>query len=254
MMTFDFRGRVALITGGTSGIGRATALAFAAAGASVAFCARQKAGADEVCAAIEAAGGQALFQSTDVRQEAEVRRLVEQVQARFGRLDFAVNSAALGGDLAPLPQADQAIFDDVFLTNVRGLWLGLRYQIPAIQASGGGAIVNLCSIYGVVGRAAHHAYVASKHAVLGLSRSLGLEYARHGVRINALCPGVTRTAAMQQAEAAYPELVRGLVQEHPMGRMASEQEVAAAALYLCSEESRFITASPLFIDGGFTAA
>jgi NAD(P)-dependent dehydrogenase (short-subunit alcohol dehydrogenase family) len=119
---------------------------------------------------------------------------------------------------------------------------------------GGGAIVNIGSIYGAAGRAAHHAYVASKHAVVGLTRSVALEYAKHGVRVNVLCAGVTRTASMEQAEAALPELVAGLVAELPMGRMASEQEIAGAALWLCSDASRYVTGAPLAIDGGFLAA
>ena len=151
--------------------------------------------------------------------------------------DFAINNAGIGGDMVSLERTDLAVFDEVIATGVRGVFVGLRHQVPAILTSGGGAIVNLCSIYGVTGRAAHHAYVAAKHAVLGLTRSVGLEYASRGVRVNALCPGVTRTAAMAQAEAAYPEVVAALVREHPMGRMASEDEVAAAALYLCSERA-----------------
>lgn len=254
MMKFDFSGQVALVVGGSSGIGRATALAFARAGASVAIAARQAGGADELCAAIGAAGGRALFHATDVRDESQVAGLVERVLAEFGRLDFAVNSAGQGGDMAPLVNTDQTVFDDVIATNLRGVWLGMRYQVPAIVRGGGGAIVNLCSIYGLAGRAAHHAYVASKHAVLGLTRSVALEYAGRGVRINALCPGVTRTAAMARAEAAFPAVVGTLVREHPMGRMASEDEVASAALYLCTEESGFVTGSPLVIDGGFLAA
>ena len=121
-------------------------------------------------------------------------------------------------------------------------------------AQGGGAIVNICSIYGAAGKAAMHAYVASKHAVLGMTRSAALEYATRGVRVNALCPGATRTESMEQAALAYPELVQALVREHPMGRMATTEEVASAALYLCSEESAFVTGSPLFVDGGFMAA
>lgn len=254
MMQFDFKGRVALVTGGTSGIGRAVVRAFARAGAHVAFCARHDTGSAELVRAIESQGGQALFVAADVREDAAVRGLLAQVHERYGRLDFAINNAGIGGDMVSLERTDLAVFDEVIATGVRGVFVGLRHQVPAILTSGGGAIVNLCSIYGVTGRAAHHAYVAAKHAVLGLTRSVGLEYASRGVRVNALCPGVTRTAAMAQAEAAYPEVVAALVREHPMGRMASEDEVAAAALYLCSEESAFVTASPLFIDGGFTAA
>jgi NAD(P)-dependent dehydrogenase (short-subunit alcohol dehydrogenase family) len=130
----------------------------------------------------------------------------------------------------------------------------MRHEVPALVSSGGGAIVNIGSIYGARGRAAHHAYVASKHAVVGLTRSVALEYAKRGVRVNVLCAGVTRTESIEQAEAALPELVAGLVAEHPMGRMATTDEIAGAALWLCSSASRYVTGAPLVIDGGFLAA
>jgi A-factor type gamma-butyrolactone 1'-reductase (1S-forming) len=189
-----------------------------------------------------------------VRSEAQVAALVEQVLTVFGRLDFAVNCAGVGGDFAPLEQCNQDVWDDVMATNARGTWLAMRQEVPAMLRTGGGSIVNVCSIYGAAGKAAHHAYVASKHAVLGMTRSVALEFAARGLRVNALCPGITRTAAMAEAERAYPELVAGLVREHPMGRMATEAEVASAALYLCAPESAFVTGAPLFVDGGFLAA
>jgi NAD(P)-dependent dehydrogenase (short-subunit alcohol dehydrogenase family) len=253
MMKFAFEGRVALVTGGTSGIGRATALAFAAAGASVAITARHEQEAQPTCAAIEVAGGRAMFIRADVRSEADVASTVQQIVARWGRLDFAVNNAGAGGELAPFERCDQQVWDDVMATNARGTWLCMRHEIPAMLQRGAGAIVNMCSIYGAAGKAAHHAYVASKHAMLGMTRSVALEYAARGIRVNALCPGVTRTAGIEQAEAAFPELVQSLVREHPMQRMATTAEVAAAALYLCSEESGFVTGAPLFVDGGFMA-
>jgi A-factor type gamma-butyrolactone 1'-reductase (1S-forming) len=138
--------------------------------------------------------------------------------------------------------------------NARGTWLSMRHEIPAMLAGGGGAIVNVASIYAAAGRPAHHAYVASKHAVLGLTRSVALEYAAQNVRVNAICAGATRTQSMQQAEQAAPALVAQLVAEHPMRRMASEAEVASAALYLCSDAAGFTTGAPLYVDGGFLAA
>jgi NAD(P)-dependent dehydrogenase (short-subunit alcohol dehydrogenase family) len=130
----------------------------------------------------------------------------------------------------------------------------MRHEIPAMLEQGGGAIVNMCSIYAAAGKAAHHAYVASKHAILGMTRSVALEYASRGVRVNALCPGATMTPSMEQAAIHFPDLVEALVREHPMQRMATTAEVASAALYLCSEESAFVTGAPLFVDGGFMAA
>lgn len=253
MVRYDFSGRVALVTGGTSGIGRAVALAFAEAGADVAIAARQETQARAACEAIEKAGGRALFVRADVRSEEDVSRLVKAAVERFGRLDFAVNNAGVGGDMAPLEAADQAVWDDVMAINARGVWLSMRHEIPAMLATGSGAIVNMSSIYGMAGRAAHHAYVASKHAVIGMTRSVALEYATRGIRVNALCPGATRTESMRQAEAAVPEIVAALAAEHPMKRMASEAEVAGAALWLCSEGAAYMTGAPLHFDGGFLA-
>jgi NAD(P)-dependent dehydrogenase (short-subunit alcohol dehydrogenase family) len=130
----------------------------------------------------------------------------------------------------------------------------MRHEIPAMLRSGGGAIVNMSSIYGLAGKPAHHAYVASKHAVLGMTRSVALEFAARGVRVNAICAGVTRTPAMRQAEASFPQVVEELVALHPMGRMATEEEIAAAALWLCSEGAGYVTGAPLHVDGGFLAA
>jgi NAD(P)-dependent dehydrogenase (short-subunit alcohol dehydrogenase family) len=254
MIRYDFAGRVALIIGGTSGIGLATARAFVRAGASVVLAARGEEAGREARAALEAEGARALFLPTDVRDEASVARVVDGVVRHFGRLDFAVNSAGSGGDMASLENTNQDVWDDVMAINARGVWLAMRYEIPAMLQSGGGAIVNLSSIYGLAGRAAHHAYVASKHAVVGLTRSVALEYATRGIRVNAICAGVTRTPGMRQAETFAPELVQGLVSEHPMGRMATEEEIASAVLWLCSEGAGYVTGTPLQVDGGFLTA
>jgi NAD(P)-dependent dehydrogenase (short-subunit alcohol dehydrogenase family) len=154
----------------------------------------------------------------------------------------------------PLETTSQAVWDDVMAVNARGVWLAMRAEISAIVATGGGAVVNLCSIYGVAARANHHAYVASKHAVLGMTRSVALEYATRRVRVNAVCAGLTRTASVAEAERVAPAMVHGLVDEHPMARMATEDEVAGAVLWLCSPDAGFVTGAPLIVDGGFLAA
>jgi len=250
----DFTNRVALVTGGTSGIGRATAIAFARAGARVAILARDAEKGASTRDAIAREGAPALFVQADVRDEASVASAVAHTVDRFGRLDFGVNCAGAGGDMLPLETTRQDVWDDVMTVNARGVWLAMRYEIGAMLKSGGGAIVNVSSIYGVVGKTAHHAYVASKHAILGMTRSVALEYATRGVRVNALCPGLTRTESMDTAEAAAPALVHDLVAQHPMARMATVDEVAAAALWLCSAGAGFITGAALPVDGGFLAA
>jgi NAD(P)-dependent dehydrogenase (short-subunit alcohol dehydrogenase family) len=252
--TYDFRERTAFVTGATSGIGRATAQAFAHAGARIALAGRNESAGRAICADLHALGHAAIFIATDVRDDASVAAAVARVVATWGRLDFAANCAGVGGDMAPLDRTDQQIWDDVMATNARGVWLAMRHEVTAMAASGGGAIVNVSSIYGLAGRAAHHAYAASKHAVLGMTRSVALEVAAHGIRVNAVCPGVTRTAAMAQAETLFPRAVEGLVQQHPIGRMASESEIADAILWLCSRGAGYVTGAPLLVDGGFLAA
>lgn len=254
MIRFDFSGKAALVTGGTSGIGLAVARAFARAGASVALVARGEVSGRVAREALEREGARVLFIRGDVREAESVSRSVERTLEQFGRLDFAVNSAGAGGDMAPLERTDQRVWDEVMAINARGVWLAMRYEIPAMLRSGGGAIVNMSSIYGAAGRPAHHAYVASKHAVIGMTRSVALEFAARGVRVNALCAGLTGTPAVRQAQASFPRIVEDLVSQHPLGRMATEEEIAAAALWLCSDGAGYVTGTPLLVDGGFLAA
>jgi NAD(P)-dependent dehydrogenase (short-subunit alcohol dehydrogenase family) len=254
MITFDYSGKVALVTGGATGIGLATARGFVQAGAHVVLASRDENAGREACAQLARSGGSTLFVATDVRCESEVAALLARVLEHYGRLDYAFNCAGIGGDFAPLERTSQAVWDDVMAVNLRGAWLCMRHEIAAMRAAGGGAIVNMSSIFAAAGKPAHHAYVASHHAVLGLTRSVALEYAARGIRVNAVCAGVTRTASMVEAESALPELVSALVAQHPMGRMASESEVASAVLWLCSQQAGFVTGTALAVDGGFLAA
>ena len=177
MNSYDFTGKVAIVTGGASGIGLAAARAFARAGAAVALASRGEAAGRTAAAELEGAGARAFYVATDVRDEGSVARAVASVVARFGRLDFAVNAAGVGGDMAPLDATQQPVWDEVMAVNARGVWLAMRFEIAAMLESGGGSVVNVASIYGAAGRPAHHAYVASKHAVVGMTRSVALEYA-----------------------------------------------------------------------------
>lgn len=253
MIHFDFRDRVAFVTGGTSGIGLATARAFARAGADVAIFARGEEAGERAVRALRAEGVRALFVAGDVSAEDDVARAVAATVTELGRLDFGVNCAGIGGDMADLERADQDVWDRVLAVNARGTWLAMRHEAQVMLGAGRGAIVNVSSIYGLVGRAAHHAYVASKHAVVGMTRSVGAELAPRGVRVNALCAGVTRTPAMAAAEQVVPEVVAALVNEHPIGRMATEDEIAGAALWLCSDGAGYVTGAPVAVDGGFLA-
>jgi NAD(P)-dependent dehydrogenase (short-subunit alcohol dehydrogenase family) len=253
-MTEDFSGKVAFITGGSSGIGLATARALARAGARVSIAARREQAGRAALAELDREGASAMFVACDVRDEGSVARAVQRTVERFGRLDLAFNCAGVGGDFAPLESADQAVWDEVMATNARGVWLAMRYEIPAMLAAGGGAIVNMSSIYGAAGKAAHHAYVASKHAVLGMTRSVALEYATRGIRVNAICAGATATASMLEAQRVAPQLVQALIDAHPMKRLASEDELTSAVLWLCSAGAGFVTGAPLVVDGGFLAA
>jgi NAD(P)-dependent dehydrogenase (short-subunit alcohol dehydrogenase family) len=243
-------GRVALVAGASKGIGAATAAEFAAAGAAVVLAARDTAALKSVAEGIEARGGRTLAVGTDVTDPGSVRRLVEQAVERFGRLDAAFNNATAGPLPAPLADIDPDEFDLGIATNVRGTFLGMKFQIPAMLASGGGAIVNMASLAGVIGVANLAAYVAGKAGIIGLTKVAALDYADQGIRVNVVAPGPILT---HHLEAAGPQAQRGAAQATPMRRTGTVAEVARAVLWLCSEQSSFITGTVLPIDGGQAA-
>lgn len=246
-----FAGKVALVTGGNSGIGFASALEFARQGASVVLAARRKVNGDEAADAIRAAGGRAVFVATDVRDAASVQAMVRACIDAFGRLDVAFNNAGITGHVhTDVADADEHMFDEVMAVNARGTWLSMKYEVPAILAGGGGAIVNCSSGAGLRGGPRSSAYYASKHAVLGMTKSVALEYAERGIRVNAVCPGLTMTEIVRTGFDKAPEKLAYLSGRIPMNRTGEPEEVARAVLWLASDESSFVTGAALPVDGG----
>src|SRR6516162_5891719 len=251
-MDKSFARKVALITGGTAGIGRVTAIAFAERGANVVVAGRREAEGAESVALIQKAGGHGLFVRTDVNIEAEVAALVARTLEQFGRLDFAFNNAGVGGEARGTMTATSEIYDHIMNINVRGVFFSMKHQIPAILQSGGGAIVNNASVLALRPDAYSPIYSASKAAVVALTKSAALEFAPKGVRINAICPAIIETDLTKQIRG--DEQSRALLMSrHPVGRFGLSEEVAAAVLYLCSPEASFITGVALPLDGGFAA-
>lgn len=247
-----FQNKVALVTGGTSGIGRATALAFAKAGAKVAIAGRRETEGAAVVAEIQAAGGEALFIRADVAVESEVRQLVERTVAAYGRLDVAFNNAGIEW-AGPLANASEADYRRIFDINVWGVVTSLKYEIPAMLASGGGAIVNTSSVAGHIGMAGVSLYVGSKHAVEGVTKSVALEFARQGIRVNAVAPAAIETDMVDRFVGKEGDQRNYLAGLHPIGRMGVAREIADAVLFLCSDAASFITGESVKVDGGFTA-
>jgi NAD(P)-dependent dehydrogenase (short-subunit alcohol dehydrogenase family) len=249
----DFTGKVALVTGASAGIGRATALAFARAGARVVVGSRNAEKCAETVALIEQAGGEASFLRTDVTVAADVEALVAHAVARFGALDFAFNNAGIFARLAPITELSNDEFDRVVATNVRGVWLSLKYELERMLAQGRGAIVNNASIGSIIGSAGGAAaYTASKHAVVGLTKCAALENVRHGVRVNAISPAVIDTGMAERFAADLGITMEQFGQAHPIGRVGTVEEVAAGVLWLCSEQASFVVGTNLVVDGGYT--
>lgn len=245
--------RVALVTGAASGIGRASALAFAEVGAQVVVADVDETGGAETVAAIEAAGGEAVFVPADVTDDGQVEALVAGAVARFGQLDWALNNAGTTGAGGLTADYDLEDWHRTIALNLTGVFLCLRHEIPVMVAGGGGAIVNMASGAGLRGFAGLPAYVASKHGVVGLTRASALEYAGQGVRINAVCPGSTATPMLEGYIDGDPKIEKMMTRSVPLGRLGRPTEIAAAVVWLCSDAASFVTGHALAADGGATA-
>ena len=248
-VTYDFAGKVAIVTGAGGGIGRASAQGFARAGASVTVADVNEAGARETVALIEAGGGIALAVPTDVASSESVQAMVARTIDEFGRLDFAHNNAGVAGDQHDVAEIPEAEWDRVQGVMLRGVYLGMKYEIPHLLAEGG-AIVNTASGAGLVAYPGQAPYVSSKHGVLGLTKTAALEYGVRGVRINAVCPGTVRTPMVEKV-IEEQDLEPALIALHPIGRIGTADEVANAVLWLCSDGASFVLGHALSVDGGY---
>lgn len=250
-MTRRFEGKVALITGGGSGMGRATALRFASEGASVVVADISEPGGQETVDRIHAAGGVGQFVATDVTQASEVSMLIEHTIASYGRIDCAFNNAGITNPVtAPLHELTEENFDREIAINLKGVFLCLKYEIPHMLEAGGGAIVNTASVLGLIGAPGKADYVASKHGVYGLNKSAALDYAKHGIRINAVCPGAIDTPMLAYTSGKNPQVQEQLQQTLPMGRIGRPEEIAETVLWLCSDAASYVTGQAISVDGG----
>ena len=251
----QFDGKVALITGASSGIGRAAALAFARNGAKVVVNADKNInGGEETVQLIKEAGGEAVFMRADISIAGDVETLIDTTVQTFGRLDFAHNNAAIGGPNVSFIECTEELWDNIMEVNLKGVWLCMKYEITYMIKHGGGAIVNSSSIAGLVGAANSLTYVTSKHGVNGLTKVAAAEYGKMGIRVNAVCPiGMEGTGMHERIMAKASEFAGKVLEWVPLGRTSKVQEVAEVVVWLCSKSASFVTALPMPVDGGFTS-
>ena len=250
-METTFKNKVALVTGGASGIGRATALAFAKKGAKVAVVDWKE--NDEMVDLIKELGSEAIFIKCDVSKTDYVKAMVARTIAAFGRLDYAFNNAGIEGTSAPTQDCSEENWDKTIGVNLKGLWLCMKYEIPEILKQGKGAIVNCASVAGLVGFAGLPAYVASKHGIVGLTKTTALECATQGIRVNVVCPGVIQTPMIDRLTGKTKEGIERFKGFEPIGRFGLPEEIANAVVWMCSDEASFVTGHVMAVDGGFTA-
>jgi NAD(P)-dependent dehydrogenase (short-subunit alcohol dehydrogenase family) len=246
-----FKDKVAIVTGGASGIGRATALAFAKKGAKVAVVDWKE--NDEIVYLIKELGSEAIFIKCDVSKAEEVTAMVVKTIAAFGRLDYAFNNAGIEGTQANTFDCTEENWDKTIAVNLKGIWLCMKHEIPELLKQGKGAIVNCASVAGLIGFAGLPAYVASKHGVVGLTKTTALEYAKIGIRVNAVCPGVIQTPMIDRLTGKTKEAIEQFTGLEPMGRFGLPEEIANAVVWMCSDEASFVTGHAMTVDGGFVA-
>ncbi|NEP81687.1 MAG: SDR family oxidoreductase [Okeania sp. SIO3B3] len=249
MFNQEFKRKVALVTGGSSGIGKASALALAKAGATVVVAGRRTAEGEQTVREICDRGGDAIFIKTDVSKSGDIKALIEKTLASFGRVDLACNNAGVvkSGDLTEQSEEEWDYMIDV---NLKGTWLAIKHEIPVMLKQGKGAIVNIASIGSVIGAPSFSVYSASKGGIISLTRAAAVEYAKSNIRINAISPGSTRTPMLDNLEK---NVIDRIVVAHPIGRIGQPEEIAEAVVWLCSDRASFITGHNLVIDGGYTA-
>jgi len=245
-----FKNKVVIITGSTFGIGKSTAITFAQRGAKVVL-SDWKQDEDTLSTIIEN-GGDAIFVKCDVSAEDDVKNLVAETIAKYGRLDYAFNNAGIEGTPAPATECSNDNWDNTINVNLKGVWYCMKYQIPEMLKVGGGVIVNNASIAGLVGFGGVPAYVASKHAVVGLTKNVAIDYAKQNIRVNAVCPGVIHTPMVDRFTGQDPKVLEQMVAAKPMGRVGQPEEIAETVVFLCSNAASFITGQAIAIDGGWT--
>lgn len=252
-MSGQLDGKVALVTGAGSGIGRASARALAREGAKVVVSDVVVEGGEETVRMIEESGGEATFVKADVSKASEVEALVNSAVEAYGKLDCAHNNAGIEGTMGSTVECGEENWDRTININLKGVWLGLKYEIPRMSEGGGGAIVNTASVAGLVGFQNLPAYVASKHGVVGITRTAALEYAQQGIRVNAVCPGVIRTPMVERILGGDPEAAAQFTALEPVGRMGTPEEIAEAVGWMCSDAASFVTGHAMAVDGGLVA-
>lgn len=250
-MEQDFKNKVAIVTGGSFGIGRAAAISFAARGANVVIADWVE--NDETTSSIKSAGGDVIFIKCDVSSDDSVKKMVDKTIAQYGRLDYAFNNAGVEGLSAPTHECTIENWDRTVDVNLKGVWLCMKYEIPHMLKQGKGAIVNNASIAGLVGFPNIPAYVASKHGVIGLTKNAALEYAKLGIRVNVVCPGVIKTPMIDRFTGKNKEMEKQFASAEPIGRLGQPEEVAEAVMWLCSDASSFVTGLSMAVDGGWVA-